>query len=266
MPQTNEIRQTRESLIPLFKGKEEKFILPSGREVMVRETNGDDEDILSSIASSLDDGANILNFLSSIVENDSETSSKPTPHEIDLWPINDKYGLLLKQRVFVHGTKLSFSSTCPEDNCKQEDVYIQDLAEWDTDLGKTNPKNSKQLRLYNMGNTKEVEFSISSGKKLKYKILNGVLEKNALALKDTSKNSPLIIRELEIYNQAGYVRIFHFGGFSSKEMMEIRANVKLNDTQFDPMVFWKCSNPKCQKQYSASLFQIGAFFYPEEQI
>ena len=265
MPQI--ARNIPQQILPLFKGATTEITLPSSRVVKIRETNGEDDEILSSWNDAAD-GSNIDNFLSAIIINDSVLGGKPTPEDISKWPINDKYALLFKQRVFIYGHELKFKAKCTEEKCGQEYIYTEDLSKWDNDLSKDSKKpiSSIALRKYPMGLSPQVEFTIASGKKLRYSIVTGELEKKALELKDMTKNSPLIIRGLEIENKGEWIPVTHFAGFSSKEMLEIRSNVKENDLQFDPMVNWNCNNPLCKKEYSVPLFQIGTFFYPEEMI
>ena len=264
MPQ---IAKPVEPMMPLFNGSTTEITLPSGRVVKIRETNGDDDEVLSSMNTS-SDGSNFYNFLASITLNDSFINKKPSANDIKHWPINDKYGLIFKQRLFIHGKELNFRATCTEENCKHEATYHEDLSQWDNDLTQEEKEDIPSIALhrYPNGNQQELEFTISSGKKLKYSILNGILEKRALELKDATKNSPIIIRNLHIFNKGEWIPVKHFAGFSSKEMIEIRRHIKTNDRQFDPIVTFACNNPLCRKEYSVSLFSIGDFFYPEEMI
>lgn len=264
MPQSKITQKASEEILPLFTGKTTTITLPSGREVKIRETNGDDDELLSSWNDSAD-GSNIAKFLSSIVLEDSFLKGKPSVGEINNWPINDKYGLLFKQRLFVHGSELKFRAICTEESCKHEDIYNEDLTQWDTDLAKEEPKNSRALALY-PEYKKEIEFTISSGKKLKYELLTGELEKRARMLQDPTRNSPLVIRNLQVQNQGKYILVTHFAGFSSREMTEIRNHIASHDKQFDPMVHFACSNPACGKEYNVSLFSISAFLFPEEEM
>lgn len=260
----HQVKEIRSEVLPLFIGQTTDITLPSGRVVKIRETNGADDEILSSLNASVD-GSNTYNFLASIIINDSILNRKPTVEDIKSWPINDKYGLLFKQRLFIHGQDLRFRAVCTEESCQTESVYTEDLKQWDTDLSKDiEPVNSKAISPYPLRDKLEIEFSISSGKKFKYSILTGVLEKSALELKDSTQNSPLIVRNLAIENKGEWILLKHFGGISSKEMLQIRQNIKINDKQFDPIVYWNCSNPMCRKEYNTSLFRIGSFFYPEE--
>lgn len=253
-------------ILPLFAGKTLSLVLPSGRKVTIRETNGDDEELLSSLESA-QDGSNMYNFLSAIIVSKNENDEKIMPEDLQKWLINDRIVLMYKSRIFNHGYDLRFRATCQEEKCQHEDTYFQDLKIWDNDLSMPEKNTSlKAIRRYPQGDKREIEFVISSGKKLKYTLVNGVLEKAALELKDMTQNSPLIIRELQVENKGAWLPVKHFAGFGSKEMMEIRTNIRTNDKQFDPMVNFTCANPVCRKDYSVSLFSIGNFFYPEETI
>lgn len=247
----------------IFKGKEESITLPTGNILLIRELNGEDEEIISSESLS-ENGDNIYQFLAGIIIKDKDLGRKPTPEDIKKYPINDKYYLLFKQRIINHGYDMQFSSICSTPSCnEQKNDYDQNLKEFDGDLSdpKYIPENHKHIQKYPLGKTREVEFTLNSGKKLKYSILDGNLEYAALELKDQTKNAPLKIRNLMIDNHGSWIKITNFKAFSVKEMGEIRGHVTKSDSQFDPIVNYSC--PKCKRNYFKSLFALPTFFYPE---
>lgn len=258
-------KEIPKEIIPLFKGKSMDLLLPSGKLVTVRECNGDDDDIISDQTNS-EDGTNIHAFLSSIIIKDHDINKKPSVGEIAEWLENDIYGLLLKQRIFNHGPELKFTNTCQTPSCnKLESTYEENLKIFDADMGDHDFKPaSDQLRRYPLGSTKEVEFTTSSGKKLKYSILTATLDKKSLDLTRVTKNSALLMRELHIDTKGNWVKVTHFAMFSTHEMAEIRSHIKKNDLIFDPQVTFSC--PKCKTPYSVSLWRISSFFYPGEEI
>lgn len=259
-----QVKSIHEEVLPLFVGQTTKFKLPSGRTIKIRETNGEDDATISSINDS-SDGSATYNFLASIILHDDSIMKKPGIEDIKQWPMNDKYATLFKQRLFVHGDKLKFKGTCTE--CGNSEDYVEDLSLMDTDFSQEvdNLKRSNNsIPVYPQGNKMEVFLTTSSGKNFKYKILTGEGEYKALELTDQNKNTILLLRELQIKNKEEWVKLFHFAGLGSKELNEIRKNVRENDPTFDPMVTFQCKNPKCKKDYAVSLFQISSFFFPEE--
>jgi len=249
--------------IPLYVGKKTKITLPSSKQITIRERNGDDDDIISDQQLGKD-GTNIFAFVAAITEIDHDLNRKPTVAEIKQWPTNDVYAVLLKQYIANFGKDMKFTHLCQNEDCGHEAKYSEDLSLVDGDMEDPNykPKNSLALRKYPNGKTLEILFKTSSGKELKYKILNYELAKKELEEVGATKNSPLKFRELQIKNKDSWVDVKHFGMFSPKDMVEIRQNVRDNDPLFQPNVNFSCA--KCQMPYSVVLWQLGAFYYPEE--
>lgn len=253
-------------LIPLFIGKTTQIHLPSGRVVTIKESSGDDEDILSNLEAN-DDGSAIPNFLSSITTMDSEIKRRPLPEDIMNWGVTDKYALLFKQRIFNYGDSMSFKNICSKESCKAETKYTEDLRIFNTDLSNrlAEPVNSNALIVYPNGLNKEIEFVSASGKKFKYSILDGHLEKAALAItQNSTKNTLLVTRNFSVLDKEDWIILKHFGSLSAKEAGECRAHVKRNDPQFYPMISYTC--PKCGSPYQTPLFSMQDFFYPVEMI
>lgn len=257
---------------PIFYGQEREIVCPSGRVLTIRETNGEDDEILSRL-SDANTGDNVYKFLASITLMDSFLKKKPLFKDVQQWPSNDKFGLLFKQRLINHGDILNFETTCPNDRCvdhlgnRTKTPYQEDLKKaFDDDLANpqydgTSPKN--RLSLYKYGDAKEHVFTISSGKTLRYKILTGELEKMQLAmpLDATTRNTKLIIRELSLMLKNEWVLLTTFHALSSREMSEVRSEIDKGDTTFDPEVEVTC--PKCKLQYTIPLFSIPTFYFPE---
>ena len=258
----------------IFTGQPHEITLPSGRLVRIRETNGDDDEILSTLKDARQ-GDSVFNFLANIILEDNTKPGKPST-VVDLldWPVSDRYYLLFKQRIINQGHLLEFDFICQTPDCpSQKDgekaqSFQQDLHEYDGDLADANykPHNIHQVKPYPRGSNKQVEFELSSKKRLRYKILTGVLEKKRLdgPLENSHKNSHLVIREIEVYNQDRWTLLTQFKAFSSKEMSEIRRSVDTNDPLFDPVVKFNC--PVCKAPYNVPLFQMPVFYWPEERM
>lgn len=255
--------QQPQELDVLYEGKQTKVYLPSGNTLDIRELNGEDEEVISSEALS-ENGDNIYQFLVGIILKDYSLKRKPTVEDLKRYPINDKYYLLYKQRLINHGVDLEFSSICSTPSCNElKTDFHEDISKFDGDLSDAeySPGNYNQIKKYPFGQSTEIEFTLSSGKKMKYEILNGILELEALELADQTKNAPLKIRKLMLKNGDSWLKVLNFRAYSVKEMAEIRANITKADSQFDPIVNYQC--PKCKRNYFKSLFAIPTFFYPE---
>jgi hypothetical protein len=257
--------------LSIYKGQEHIIHQPSGRVVTIRETNGNDDETLSKLGD-VNSGDNQFNFIADITLDDSSINGKPTIEDIMNWPTNDRYYLLFKQRIINHGVEVKFNHECPNPDCKDPMTgdrsasdYIQDLSEFDSDLKNYKaPKKADPKQKIAPYPSKEaiVEMSTSSHKKLRYKILTGVLEKRALDMpqSDHSQNTRLLLRELETFIEGQWIRLTTFHAIPSKEMGEIRGNIERLDPIFDPAV--KCTCPKCKLRFDVGLFTIPSFYFP----
>lgn len=247
----------------IFIGKETKVTCPSGKVVSIRETNGEDDELLSSIADA-QTGENVLKFLSNIITQDEDLKRKPLTSEVGEYLVNDKYYLLFKQRIINHGNEFQFEYKCQNSQCGKSTKYTEDLNELDGDLGDPEYKpNLISVFKYPNGDKKELEFTTSSGKKVKYALLTSLLEYKKLgqAEGNNNKNTPLYEREIKLWNNNEWQLITQFRMFSSREMDQIRANVVANDKQFDPISEFKCKH--CNTPYAIAVMAIPAFYYPE---
>lgn len=236
--------------------------LPTGRKVEIRETNGDDDATLSRMGDA-STGENVSNFLANIIIGPEKILAK----DIAEWPLNDKYVLLFKQRIFNMGSELKFTHTDPLDKKKQEVEYTEDLSTIDGELSdKDYTPGPNQIFRYPNGDKRLLEFIISTKKKLRYKIMNGITEDvlGSIAQEDLNRNSPLIARDIEWFNKTKWEKLFSFRHFTSKEMAEIRHHIGVNDRLFDPTVSF--TNPNTQRLINLPLMSIGTFYFPEGTI
>lgn len=251
---------------PVFLGKETTLTLPSGRVVRIRESNGDDDDILSRLGDT-SDGSNINNFLANIITEDFEhPGQKLRASDLLKWKVNDKYYLLFKQRLINHGNVLKFTHTCQNERCKKETMYEDKIDYIDGDLSREDftPSHKYQVKRYPHNGHGQVELVLASDKKLRFKILTGELEKRQLDIPndDSSKNKKVAIRELQQFKNGAWELVTYFGEFSSREMSKIREAITINDSTFEPIIEVVCSH--CNTPYVYSLMTLPAFYYPEE--
>lgn len=237
-----------------------KETVPSGKIWEIRETTGEDDAILSKISDAMD-GANINNFLANIIVG----PEKPLAEDILTWPINDKYVLLFKWRVRNLGYEFQFKDSDPNDKKKRVVDYTEDLTELDGDLADKDYKpKPNQLYKYPNGTSTHIEFKISTGKQFRFKIMTGIEEKAAddLPKDSTNKNTPLLVRQLEIFKGQKWEKVLNFHHVTSLEMKELRGSVDKYDRQWDPII--TVTNPYTNLIRSFPLFALPTFFFPEE--
>lgn len=245
----------------LFQGLTQTIILPDLEPIQIRETNGEDEGIISSLQDATT-GENLNKFLASVVKIPTEEDLKrATVQDILNWPLNNKYYTIFKVRRLSLGDILKFNHTCTNPACGCITEYEDNISEYDNDFKNPTPGTNK-IQPYPNGKYREITILLSSGKRVKWYVRDGNSEKVALEtpLDSLNKNSSLIERNLQIANGDKYEKVTNFKIFSSKDMVEIRASVEKYDKAWDCTLTLKC--PKCQNTDKPSLFSIPDFFFP----
>lgn len=243
-----------------------KFKIPSGLEVTIREQNGDDDDVISRLKNN-NDGTSINKFIASICLEVEGLPGKPSHNDILKWKNRDKYYVLLKSRIFSLGETLTYNYKCINPDCGKESTFEEDLRLYDRDFSKpleeTNNGFKYQVQPY-LTSSPTVEIDLTSGKKVRYKYLNGLSEKKLLEINkdEISKNTELLVRDMEWFNGGQWHKLQRFDVFSSKDMMEIRSHITKYDMPFDAVSDCKC--PYCQKVANISLLAQPSFFFPQE--
>jgi hypothetical protein len=247
--------------------------LPTGRVLSFREQNGDDDEILSRIGDS-ESGDGVTKFVQAIVKQEAGKSKNFSLNEIDLWPIRDKYALLIKSRIQSLGPKVEFKHTCSK--CKKETAVEEDLSifDWDFKQPFPNPKldpeaytaHSKACRPYNMSLLKEghIYLTLSSGKEVRYKYLDGAGEKIILATakEDLNLNLQLTARGLEWKNENNkYQKVERFNIFSAKDMADIRRSYNNLDPAFEGISELPCQH--CKQIDLVNIVMQPDFFFPQ---
>ena len=257
-----------------FYGKVEKFKSPSGYYFTIREQTGDDEDIISRMKDAKD-GSSVNKFVSAIVvDNDYTDNSRLTESQVESLKLNDKYYILLKSRILSLGSDLTYTHKCGNTLCEKENDYEEDLNNFDCDLElvDTNMIDDKypgiRVKPYKYGKDEFRELVLDSGKKLRYRYLDGKGEKRIINLnKDNiTINQPLLSRDLSLFKDDSssgsgqWVKIQRFDVFTSKEMQVIRRDVMENDKQFT--IDSEVTCPHCNHKEVISLILLPAFFFP----
>lgn len=252
----------------VYEGQTHTVYLPDGAIAKIRETNGDDDAVLSS-AADMDDNSHIHKFLAGItIELDGQTSLSYL--DIEKWKNNNKYYLLLKQRIINHGKEFLFKANCANLKCGKESEYEEDLSTIDADLSKesipVDPNNPNRVWTYPKGKEDVIEFTIPSGKKFQFNMLSSAGESilRSIANTDLNKNTELVIRELKYWDGKAWTLLTFSKGIPSKEMAQIRAYIMKYDQQFNPIVQFNC--PFCNTPHAKNMFGIPAFLFPEPTI
>jgi hypothetical protein len=245
---------------------------PSGFQVIIREQNGDDDSILSNV--SLTKDANSVNsFVQGVVvwastgKNPNETLTMDQVLDMRL---GDKYFILLSSRIFSLSPILKFGYTwAPE---IPEVDYEEDLTHFVWDYSTPLPKTGDEGYFANRIIAYPVpidqvfsELTLQSGKRVRYKFLNGHGEKYLLKLPEFQMhvNSRLIARELELWVDTKWVKVESFKMFNPTDMRELRNSLEELDPQFDGII--EIENPhNPNEKNNVSLLGINDFFYPRE--
>lgn len=247
----------------LYQGTTKEITLPSGRVITIRELNGTDEGILSN-QSLAEQNKNTAAFISGLVVADpGAKGGKPTVEQVMQWPVNDKYYALMAIRRLSYGDIVKFPYICPR--CEKRSTFKEDLSLFDYSPEEENPEIKRST--YNIKKyptqTNEVTLTLSSGKVIKYNLLNTESEKVKLDTPEDARNINLdfTIRGLKILMNGEYTRVHHFGIFGPSDLRELRKSLTDNDLTFTPLTLVACS---CGNKEYHNILSVSDFFYPTE--
>jgi hypothetical protein len=256
-------------------GRLAKLLLPSGNTVLIREQNGNDDDILSSFGVNDLDSSAINRFIAAIIIQNSFEFSKSktsiTATEALNILLNDKYFILIASRAFSLGEEFEFQWDWKGDTGKvsyNEDLkpYLWDYSQSYPEEGEENYFKYRIPPYYNISENGLRELTLSTGKKIRYKYLDGHGEDFLLkrSPEERTANASLKARKLSLYNPDSdkFQELPNFSAFTSKEMAEIRKDLREKDPQFDGIT--EITNPKTGEELSLPLIGITDFFFPRE--
>lgn len=252
----------------VFQGKLKEVVLPSGRIVEIRQHNGDDEAILST---NNDDNL-ILYLVSIITKGGKGKDGKCTVEEVKTWGVKDKYYLVFAARVHSIGGVMKFKHNEKVEKANgtsyiNETAYEEDLTRFMFDFRNIDhyeKTHEYQVTPYPQGTTPIIELTLSSGKELRYRIMDSELETDATRIPPDKVNklTPFTSRKLEMRMNGDWKYVTFFSNFSPQDLIELRASIKQNDTLFEPISEFE--SPVTGRKFSMSLMTSPAFFYPEE--
>ena len=247
------------------------LIGPSGHTFIIREQNGEDDDILSN-AKWVEDGSSSNQFLSNIVIHTSFTENgKLNISDALELKLSDKYFILVASRIFSIGQILKFSYEWPDGIVQeyQEDLglYIWDKYHTkDCPFPESGDPDYFKYRIppHNGGISPNKEIKLESGKTIRYHYVTGQGERflMKLPLEAQSVNAELKARKLELKAESGWIPVTNFKTFSTMDMMEIRKEVNDNDANLS--LFTELEHPETGVIMSYPIMGSNDFFYPLE--
>lgn len=238
--------------------------MPSGFKASVRETNGDDEDIVSKLRDNKEGNA-LYKYLANIIQVDDKPVSF---EEIIKWKVRDIYYAIMKSRMLSHGNKVVFEHTF--EGTSEEKTFIEDLGFYDWDLGGDELPSQLGEEDYDPRIIQPyrhpgdwIESETSSKKKYRFKYLTGELElkTRGMMVDDLSINDKLRLREFQLYMVSGnWQPIMKFNILTSKEMAEIRTTLEKVDPEFT--LSCKLPHPQGGRAEEITLLGVPGFFFP----
>lgn len=250
-----------------LKLRTQELVAPSGFHYVIREQNGEDEDILSNPK----DSRNLMNltkFISSIVvKTDATKNNKLTINDALSIPLLDRYFILISSRIFSIGSEIEFDYTW--DNGTKlsytEDLnnYLFDYSSVPTDEELANKPNAIPFYPERDSITNKV-ITLSSGKVCSFHALNGYSEQYMLNLPEDKKtrNAELIARGLALNVDGTFEKVQNFKNFSVKDMAEIRKAVQAFDPTFQGLT--ELENPSTGEKVNYPIMAAQSFFFPTE--
>ena len=253
-------------------GKTLEFYAPSGFKVVIREQNGEDEDIISNTKKLLAGDA-VHHFLAGIIQtiDDKKVSSK----DVENLRTRDKFYIMLKSRMFSLGHIIQYSHQCSNPNCNKPDgakdpVFEEDLSLYDKDFSPEAKEDKREDFKYRiepyLNPHRTRELTLSTGKVFRYKHLTGAEEKKSLTIstENITKNQDILLREPHWLDTetTKFQPLQNFKMYSSREMAEIRKDIALHDLPFE--VVSECKCPYCNNIDKISLVTQSDFFFPGE--
>lgn len=238
--------------------------MPGGFKASIRETTGEDDDIVSRLGDNKE-GTALYKFLQNVILVDD----KPVPFEELLkWKVRDIYYGIMKTRMFTHGSQVVFEHTFSGDITK---TFTEDLGFYDWDLSDTQnypPQlgeegfDARVIQPYRLAG-EWVEGLTKSQKKYRFRYLTAKDEIKTLGIKadDLTINDKLRIREFQIYLDNGsWTTVERFNILTSRDMAEIRTVLDKTDPEFTMIT--RLTDPTTQAIVELPLLGVTGFFFP----
>lgn len=217
-----------------------EFMTPAGYMYSIREQNGNDEDILSNPLD-VQNLMNLTKFIQAIVVDTNFTANRRlTIEDADRIPLNDRYCILFKSRIFSLGEEVDFEYDWGTQDIGKQ-IYGQDLNEMLFDYSqepteKILAEKPNAIPYYPEQN-KLVDYEVvtSSGKSVLFDLLTGAGERFLVTLpvEKQTRNAALLARNLRLLVDGKWEKVENFSIFSVRDIAEIRKAIFEHDPVFD---------------------------------
>jgi hypothetical protein len=245
-----------------------EVILPDLTTVTIREQNGADDEILSKMKNSRDNSA-VEKFLANIIVSVNPETDKPwTYKEIAAWRSNKINYLVLCSRIFSLGETITFKFRCPECGYTDPREFEEDLTNYTSKFDNLKPVSEFPyviLPFVDKPGVLQRTLELASGKKIRYKFRTGLADRKSLEIpeEEVSLNTLLAIRELELETSPGkWLKLQNYEVFTSRDMKEIREDIKIHDPIFNVISEITCTNRTCKKLTKVNMMEQPDFFFP----
>lgn len=253
-------------------GSVKETVGPSGHKFLIREQNGEDDNLLSSNSISKEQNNLNLFIMSIVVWTDLFPEKHFNIKNINQLLMKDKYFILFSSRIFSIGPNMKFSFNWGDDKGGNQD-YSEDLSKylWDFSDLENNPipKEGEEgyfeyrMKPYHDNAYEKIETILSSGKKLRFKMMD--TEGEAKLMKkggEVNKNDDLLSRGLELHLDGQWTGVQSFKFFSKKDMIELQSKISTLEKPF--FGFSEIENPFNNDVQVYPLIIDPAFFFPLE--
>jgi hypothetical protein len=255
-------------------GKTATTMCPSGRVFLVREQNGNDDDLISNPVARKD-LSNYDNFLLAVClkEMVGDQEKPVTMSTITNLLSNDRTHLLFFSRIHTLGNEMKFTFDWgPDPDRGGKFPYTEGLSQYLHDYTKDFPNKGDEgyfkykIPPYPENAYEPKEFTTSYGKVLRFSLYNRNSEKYTLKLdpEQMTTNAQLKAMELSLKGEGNtWQRIENFAMFPKKEMLEIHKLVaNISNTQYMPMT--EITHPKTNEVIEFPILASEDFFFPTE--
>lgn len=252
-------------------GRMARTMTPSGRIFIIREQNGNDDDILSN-PERMRDLSNIDDFLHAICIKEiiSEKEVPVTFESIVNMAQKDRFHLLIFSRVHSLGKDIKFNYHWDDEDTPT--TYIDDLSQYLHDYSKPFPEAGEEgyfkyrIPPYPEKITEPFSLTTKSGKHFRFNVMTRQGEKMLLNLgpNQVTKNAELKARNLEYKSETGeWITVENFFMFSKMDMIEIHKAVLEVDPNYNLLT--ELEHPKDkERKILFPIMSSADFFFPVE--
>lgn len=227
-----------------FERSKKEVTLPSGRKVVILETTGKEEKILSKMAEKKSKGV-IEEYLASVCQS-LDGKEKPTEKQFQDMLTGDRMMVLLQTRMLTHGNIVNYKLTCPSCNAKSEhEINIEEIA------NTTVP--------YPNGDKREFSVKLEEGE-VWFELPNGTTEDRIASAEARDINTKITSLRLWEVLQNGEklpVRVEHL---KSKHLSAIRKAVKQQECVMDTAAILHCTS--CKTDTTVDAIVNADFLFP----